>query len=178
MRRALIPIAVLGILMMAFWRALQVDPTEIGSPLIDQPAPALQLPVLGDPEARFDLAALRGQVLLVNVWGSWCVGCHQEHDMLMRIAREDLVPIIGLNWKDEAADALRFLAEGGDPYRLSAQDLDGRVAIDWGVYGAPETFLVDADGIIRFKYIGPIDEAVWQEELRPRVLALLAGGEA
>lgn len=169
MMRALLPILVLLGLALFFWRGLSLDPTEIPSPLIDREAPGFELPALGDPSVTVRLSDFRGQAVLLNVWGSWCVGCHQEHAMLMRIAEDARIPIVGLNWKDPTDDALRFLRELGDPYLVSAQDQEGRVAIDWGVYGAPETFLVDADGRIRYKHIGPITEAVWRDELIPRI---------
>ena len=175
MMRALIPLAVLVALAVFFWRGLALDPTEIPSPLIDREAPAFALPSLADPDVTVRMSDFRGRPVLVNVWGSWCVGCHQEHDMLMRIAAEDRIPIVGLNWKDPIEDARRFLTELGDPYLISAQDLEGRVAIDWGVYGAPETFLVDADGRIRFKHVGPITEDIWRDELLPRIEELEAG---
>ena len=174
--RAWTPIIVLGALTFFFWRGLSLDPTEIPSPLIDGPAPEFVLTTLRQADIETSLSEYRGQVVLVNVWGSWCVGCHEEHDMLMRIAQDGLVPIYGINWKDPRNDALAFLTRFGDPYHVSAWDWEGDVSIDWGVYGAPETFLIDADGVIRHKHIGPITDAVWREQIRPRIVALTGAG--
>jgi cytochrome c biogenesis protein CcmG/thiol:disulfide interchange protein DsbE len=170
--KALLPLAVLLILIGFFAVGLNLDPTRLPSTLIDQPAPEFELPTLADPTVMTSLSDLRGQPVLVNVWGSWCVGCRQEHGVLMMIAASGEIPIYGLNYKDPVESAREFLRVGGDPYIVSAVDLDGRVGMDWGVYGAPETFLIDAEGHIRFKYIGPLSEQAWREELLPLVRAL------
>lgn len=148
------------------------DPHEVPSPLINRPAPTLSLPQLADPTKTFSAEQMRGRVWLLNVWASWCVACREEHTMLLEIARSGVVPVYGLNYKDQRADALGWLRDLGDPYVLSVSDLDGRVGIDYGVYGAPETFLIDRNGVIRFKKIGPITPADWQNTIRPLVQEL------
>lgn len=149
---------------------LTTDPRKVPSPLVGKPAPQFTLPVLDDPSRSVSDADLKGKVSLVNVWASWCVSCRAEHAQLMRLSRElKEVQILGLNWKDEAADALRMLKLSGDPYRFSAFDPDNKVGIHWGVYGAPETFIVDSEGIICYKKIGPVGPGDWENELSPTV---------
>lgn len=174
MLRTLVPASLFAILIVFFWTGLNLNPTVVPSPLIDKPAPAFELPALATPGATISNATFAGQVVLVNVWATWCVGCRQEHDALLAIANEDLVPIYGLNYKDDRATALEWLRQLGDPYVASAFDEQGDAAIDWGVYGAPETFLLDARGIVRYKHIGPITSEIWTDTLRPRVQTLLA----
>jgi cytochrome c biogenesis protein CcmG, thiol:disulfide interchange protein DsbE len=175
--KALLPLVTLIILIGFFAVGLRLDPTELPSALIDQAAPEFVLPRLDDPSMTTSLADFRGAPILVNVWGSWCVGCRTEHATLMMIEASGEIPIYGLNYKDGFDEAHQFLRTGGDPYVVSAFDADGRVGIDWGVYGAPETFLIDAQGRIRFKYIGPLSEAAWREELLPLVRSLNEAGE-
>lgn len=148
------------------------DPREVPSPLINRPAPALSLPQLADPTKTFSAEEMRGKVWLLNVWASWCVACREEHTMLLEIARSGVVPLYGLNYKDQRADALGWLRDLGDPYVLSVSDLDGRIGIDYGVYGAPETFLIDRNGVIRYKKIGPITPDDWNKQIRPLVQEL------
>lgn len=143
------------------------DPREVPSPLINKPAPAFRLVQLKDPSRIFSEQDMRGKVWLLNVWASWCIACREEHPMLLDLARSGAVPIYGLNYKDKREDALSWLNELGDPYVLSVSDLDGRVGIDYGVYGAPETFLIDRSGTIRLKHIGPLTPEVWQEKFQP-----------
>lgn len=143
------------------------DPREVPSPLINKPAPAFRLVQLKDPSRIFSDQDMRGTVSLLNVWASWCIACREEHAMLIELARSGAVPIYGLNYKDKREDALSWLNELGDPYVLSVSDLDGRVGIDYGVYGAPETFLIDRGGMIRLKHIGPLTPGVWQEKFQP-----------
>lgn len=152
-----------------FVAGLKKDPSLVPSPLIDRPAPALKLPEVGNPAAMVDTASLAGRPYVVNVWATWCTACRQEHETLLAIARGTDVPIIGLDWKDDEQAALRWLATLGNPYDHVAFDGDGRTGIDWGVYGAPETFLVGADGRVRFKQIGPMTMEVWQQEFLPRI---------
>lgn len=167
MTRFAIPL-VLFILLVGFLAiGLRHDPHEVPSPLINKPAPAFQLSQLRDSSKSFSAADMRGKVWLLNVWASWCVTCRDEHPLLLQYARSGALPIYGLNYKDKREDALAWLAELGDPYVLSAADNDGRVGIDYGVYGAPETYLIDRDGIIRFKQIGPVTPEVWQEKILP-----------
>ena len=171
--RFLVPALAFAVLVGFFVAGLKLDPGEIPSPLIDKPAPAFSLESLGDPAWRVGSADLAGRPWLMNVWATWCAGCRQEHEALLTIAREGRVPIMGLNWRDDRALALRWLAQLGNPYDSVAFDPEGRVAIDWGVYGAPETFLIDASGRVVKKHIGPITLDVWQREFLP----LLPAGE-
>ncbi len=146
------------------------DPTELPSPLLDRPAPAFSLPRLGDPEATVRSADYADQPWLLNVWGSWCPECRVEHPLITELAQR--LPVFGLNWKDDPQDAQRWLAQFGDPYHAVGFDGDGRVGIDFGVYGAPETFLIDGDGIIRFKHIGPLTPTIIRDELLPALEAI------
>ncbi len=148
------------------------DPHEVPSPLINKPAPPFQLAQLQHPEKTFSAAEMRGQVWLLNVYASWCVSCRDEHPYLLELSRRGVVPIYGLNWKDKREDAIAWLNDLGNPYVLSVSDLDGRIAIDYGVYGAPETYLIDKNGVIRFKQIGPITPAVLQKTILPMVSEL------
>ena len=167
MTRFAIPL-VLFILLVAFLAVgLRHDPHEVPSPLINKPAPAFQLAQLKDPSKSFSAQDMRGKVWLLNVWASWCITCRDEHPLLIRYARSGALPIYGLNYKDKREDALAWLGELGDPYVLSVSDTDGRVGIDYGVYGAPETYLIDRDGIIRFKQVGPVTPDVWQNTILP-----------
>ena len=167
MTRFAIPL-VLFILLVTFLAiGLRHDPHEVPSPLINKPAPAFQLAQLRDPSKTFSAADMRGKVWLLNVWASWCVTCRDEHPLLLQYARSGALPIYGLNYKDKREDALSWLGELGDPYVLSVSDTDGRVGIDYGVYGAPETYLIDRDGIIRFKQVGPVTPDIWQETILP-----------
>jgi cytochrome c biogenesis protein CcmG, thiol:disulfide interchange protein DsbE len=174
--KVLTPLLTLIVLIGFFVIGLQRDPSLLPSVLIDEPAPEFVLPRLDDLEVMTSLSDYRGEPMLLNVWGSWCLPCRQEHPVLMAIQASGEIRIYGLDYKDEVDDAREFLAQGGDPYVVSAFDGDGRVGIDWGVYGVPETFLVDAEGRIRFKFIGPMTEADWREELLPLVQALREEG--
>jgi cytochrome c biogenesis protein CcmG/thiol:disulfide interchange protein DsbE len=170
--RYLIPL-VLFLGLVAFLAiGLTRDPHEVPSPLINKPAPAFRLKQLTEPTKDFSAEEMRGKVWLLNVWASWCIGCREEHSMLLEIKRSEAVPIYGLNYKDQRTDALPWLREHGDPYVLSVSDLDGRVGIDYGVYGAPETFLIDKHGVIRFKQIGPMMPDVWEKQVLPLVKEL------
>ncbi|MEO8161086.1 MAG: DsbE family thiol:disulfide interchange protein [Arenimonas sp.] len=143
------------------------DTSAIASPLIGKPVPAFRLPVLGEPNRQLDNRELLGSPYLLNVWGSWCVNCRDEHPQLLALARSGRIRIIGYNYKDSPAEAARWLESYGNPYALVLADEAGRVALDFGIYGAPETFLVDARGTIRWKHVGPISDAVQREELEP-----------
>jgi cytochrome c biogenesis protein CcmG/thiol:disulfide interchange protein DsbE len=166
-RFLLIPLALFIALVVFLFIGLQRDPHEVPSPLINRPAPAFQLPQLQEQTKTFTAQEMRGKVWLLNVWATWCVACRDEHPMLIEYAKSGAVPIYGLNYKDDRAAALQLLKEEGNPYVLNAFDADGRVAIDYGVYGAPESYLIDRDGIIRFKKIGPITPDVWEGEILP-----------
>lgn len=170
MKRVLLlslPIVLFAVLVAFFFVGLQRDPTVIPSPLVGRPAPAFALESLGNPAWQVGSADFAGRPYLLNVWATWCGGCYQEHDELLAIARENRVPMLGLNWRDERAKALQWLQELGNPYAAVAFDPEGRVAIDWGVYGAPETFLIGADGVILHKRIGPMTAEVWRQEFLP-----------
>lgn len=171
MARYLLPIVAFAVMIPIFVIGLSRNKSEIPSPLLNQPAPQFALPSLADPEVTVGSKDYAGQVALVNVWATWCVGCRAEHEFLMELSRRDVVPIFGLNWRDQRDMALRWLDELGDPYVASAFDGDGRVGIDWGVYGAPETFLIGADGTVLYKHISPLTEAVWEREFMPRIRA-------
>ncbi len=171
--RYLIPLAIFAALVALFSRGLHLDPHEVPSPLIDKPAPAFDLPHLTEPGGRVSRAdLLKHKVSLFNVWASWCVACREEHPFLMELANSGAVPIYGLNYKDTRQDAMEWLQRHGDPYLASAFDQDGRVGIDWGVYGVPETFVVDQHGIIRYKLIGPMTPTAWHDKVEPVVRRL------
>lgn len=169
MWRYLIPVLIFAALVGFFFRGLELDPGYVPSPLVGKPMPAFDLPKLKDPAGSLSDADVKGKVALLNVWATWCVGCRQEHGFLVELARQNDVPIYGLNWKDDRTAAMRWLSELGDPYVASAFDQDGRVAIDWGVYGAPETFLIDSAGTVLFKHLSPLTEDVWYREFVPRI---------
>lgn len=145
------------------------DTSAIPSPLIGKAAPAFSLPVLGDPARTITNADLRGEPYVLNVWGSWCPECRVEHPVITDLAKSGRVRVVGYDYKDTPEDARRWLEQFGDPYWLVVADEDGRAAFDWGIYGAPETFLVDADGIVRWKYIGPMTPDVVRDELLPKL---------
>ncbi len=172
MARYLVPLVIFLVLVGFLAVGLRLNPREVPSPLIDRSAPAFNLPSVRDPERTVGLADLKQQVSLFNVWASWCVSCRQEHPLLVELSRRDVVPIYGLNYKDSRSDALRWLNSLGDPYQASAFDEDGRVGIDWGVYGVPETFVVDRNGIIRHKHTGPISVDDWKNTLLPMIRQL------
>ncbi len=172
MNKFLIPIGLFALLGVLLAVGLNLDPRKIPSPLVGKPLPAFTLPTLEDPQKTLSEADLRGRVVMINVWASWCVACKQEHPVLIDLARRKLVPIIGLNYKDPRAAALAVLKADGNPYDVSLVDADGRVGIDWGVYGVPETFVIDKQGIIRHKHIGPITPEVVERELLPLIKGL------
>lgn len=164
-----IPLAIFVGIAWFLLKGLGKDPREIPSPLIGKPVPAMSLPVLADAGGTWSPEQMRGKVWLLNVWGSWCAGCKIEHPVLLDLARQRTVPMIGMAWKDRPEDAAAWLRKLGDPYELNVLDRDGKAAIDWGVYGAPETFVIDANGIIRDKLIG----ALTPETVSQRVLPLV-----
>lgn len=171
MTRFVLPIFVLAALVALLVVGLRRDPTLVPSPLVGKPAPEFSLPRLEQPNERLTKAALLGDVSLVNVWATWCGGCRQEHPFLVSLARAGTIRIFGLNWKDDTALAHEWLDQLGNPYVAVGVDSDGRAAIDWGVYGAPETFLVDAGGKVLYKHIAPLNPEVWQKEFVPRIRA-------
>ena len=169
MKRFLIPLAVFIVLAGFLAVGLNLNPREVPSPFIGKPAPAFKLPRLDDPAAQVSSEQLKGQVWVLNVWASWCGPCLVEHPLVTELARQPGVRVIGLNYKDRSEDARAWLARHGDPYAATVVDRDGRVGIDYGVYGVPETFVIDRQGIVRFKHIGPITP----EALRDKILPLL-----
>jgi len=171
-KKFLIPIALFVVLGGLLAYGLKLDPRKIPSPLIDKPLPAFALPVLSDPKRIVGPNDLRGRVYLLNVWASWCVACRQEHPLLNELAKSGEVTIIGLNYKDERNDALAWLGALGNPYEMSLADRDGRVGIELGVYGVPETFLIDAAGMIRYKHIGPLTAEALRTIVLPKVAEL------
>jgi cytochrome c biogenesis protein CcmG/thiol:disulfide interchange protein DsbE len=170
--RYLIPLAIFLAVAVFLARGLALDPREVPSPLIGKPAPGFVVPALARPDATITRDALLGQVWVLNVWASWCGACRQEHPVLLDMARRGTVPLYGLNYKDQRADGLKWLAEWGDPYRDSLFDPQGRVGLDYGVYGVPETFVIDKAGVIRFKHIGPLTPEVVAQKIEPLVREL------
>ena len=155
---------------------LRLNPREVPSPLIDKPAPDFELPQLQAPERTFSPAELRGRVWLLNVWASWCTSCRQEHPVLMDLARSGRLPILGLNYKDSRNAGIEWLERFGDPYQLSAFDSKGAVGIDYGVYGVPETYLIDQRGTIRYKHIGILTPDIVQKTVLPLAQKLARDG--
>ena len=174
----LIPLGLFLVLVMFLAIGLTRDPRVVPSPLVSKAAPTFRLPQLKEPSKTFSPDEMRGKVWVMNVWASWCVSCRDEHPLLIEYAKSGAVPIYGLNWKDRREDALAWLDELGDPYVASAADLDGRVAIDYGVYGAPESYLIDQAGVIEYKYVGPITPDIWKSEFLPRIQRLNRTGAA
>ena len=168
-RLLLIPLVLFLGLVAFLLVGLRRDPHEIPSPFINKPAPTFQLKQLQDPNKTFSAHEMRGKVWLLNFWGTWCVACREEHPLLIQYSKTGAVPIYGVDYKDQRATALQLLEEEGNPYTITASDPDGRLSIDFGVYAAPETFLIDRDGVIRYKQIGPITEEAWKKEILPRV---------
>lgn len=167
----LLPLLFLLLLVMFFWHALSRDPRYLPSTQLGKPLPLFQLPVLNKPTEFLTPKTMQGHVVLLNVWASWCAACTEEQVFLLQLARQG-VSIYGLNYKDNAEDAEHWLTEWGNPYKMSGQDIDGRAAIDLGVYGAPETFLIDQMGVIRYRHVGILDAKSWEHDFLPRIKAL------
>jgi len=165
--RFLIPLGLFAVLVMFLVVGLRLDPREVPSPLIGKPAPKFTLPRLDNPSQTIRREDLLGKVWILNVWASWCAACRDEHPLLVEYARSKRVPIYGLNYKDTRDAGQQWLARFGNPYDASLFDQDGRVGIDWGVYGVPETFVVDREGTIRFKHIGALTPAILRERIEP-----------
>jgi cytochrome c biogenesis protein CcmG/thiol:disulfide interchange protein DsbE len=170
--RYFLPLIALVILVVFLAVGLRLNPREVPSPLIDRPAPEFRLPRLDEPGRSLSTADLRGKVWLLNVWASWCTACKVEHPLLLELAKSGTVPVYGLNYKDSRDAALGLLQQSGNPYVLSVVDADGSVGIDYGVYGVPETFLIDRDGVIRYKCIGPLTPEVLTHTILPMVRRL------
>ena len=172
MTRFLIPLLVFVLIVVFLWIGLSLDPREVPSPLIDKPAPAFELPELRDSTRVIRSADLMGKVWLLNVFASWCTPCLEEHPYLLTLGNQGVVPLYGLNYKDSRDTALKWLNRHGNPYTGVIVDRDGRTGIEYGVYGVPETFVIDKLGMIRFKHIGPLTPQVLEEEIMPLVKRL------
>jgi cytochrome c biogenesis protein CcmG/thiol:disulfide interchange protein DsbE len=172
MRRFLLPLAIFVVLVGFLAVGLRLNPREVPSPFIGKPAPAFEVPQLHAVDQHISPRDMTGQVWLLNVWASWCVSCRQEHPVLLDLAKRKVAPIIGLDYKDERSAGIAWLQQHGDPYLLSAYDRDGRIGIDYGVYGVPETFVIDKAGVVRYKHIGPLTPAVVEEKIVPLVKEL------
>lgn len=175
MSKYLLPLGVFIVVAGFLFYGLNLNPREVPSPLVGKPAPEFSLPRLHQPEQSFAPKEMAGKVWLLNVWASWCVACRDEHPLLVELSRHKIVPVVGLNYKDQREDALKWLQHFGDPYVMSVSDLDGRVGIDFGVYGVPETFVIDQKGTIRYKHIGPLREDALKEKILPLVERLSRG---
>lgn len=173
--RYLVPLAIFGIIVVFLWVGLSRDPREVPSPLVGKPAPEFRLAQMHAAGQALSTADMKGQVWLLNVWASWCVSCRIEHPLLVELAKANVVPLIGLNYKDKVDEGKAWLVKYGDPYKLSVVDADGRVGIDWGVYGVPETFVVDKAGLIRYKHIGPLSAQALEKTIIPLVRELQKG---
>jgi len=168
----LLPMGIFLVLVVFLGIGLRLDPKEVPSPLIGKPAPAFALARLDKPEQKISRDDLLGKVWMLNVWASWCVACRQEHPLLVEFAKAKTLPIYGLNYKDKPDAGRKWLADFGNPYTASLSDLDGRVGIDFGVYGVPETFIIDRQGMVRFKHIGPVTPDVIRTQIEPLVRKL------
>jgi cytochrome c biogenesis protein CcmG, thiol:disulfide interchange protein DsbE len=172
MMRFILPFVIFIVLAVFLFKGLSLDPREVPSPLVGKPAPAFNLPQLHAPAKRFSPKEMQGKVWLLNVWASWCVSCVQEHPILVELAQQNIVPIYGLDYKDKSADALAWLNSKGNPYVLTVSDADGRIGIDYGVYGVPETYVIDKQGVIQYKQIGPVTRQNLQDKILPLVAEL------
>lgn len=170
MNRFLLPLGAVVVFIPILILGLNTDPRKLPSPYIGKPAPQFELPGLKDPSITVTTASLEGRMTLVNIWATWCVGCRAEHQYLMQLAQQGTIPIYGINWRDSRKQALSWLEQLGDPYVVSGFDADARVGIDWGAYGAPESFLVNPQGIVLYRFAGPLNQAIWEREFQPRIL--------
>jgi len=168
----LIPLLLFVVLVVFLAIGLNRDPHEVPSPLINKPAPAFEVPQLSEANKSFSPASMKGQVWILNVWASWCVACREEHPVLVELSKSKMAPVIGLDYKDRREDALAMLTKQGNPYVLSAFDANGRVGIDYGVYGVPETYIIDKAGVIRFKHIGPVTMELLNQKIYPLISEL------
>ena len=174
--RPYIVIAIFAALVGLLAVGLTLNPREVPSPLIGKPAPAFELPLLHEPDKTFTHKDMLGTVWVLNVWASWCPPCLAEHPVVTELARSGVAPVVGLNYKDAREDALPWLKRNGDPYKLSVFDQKGRIGIDYGVYGVPETYVIDRKGVIRYKHIGPLTPEVAQKKIRPLIEELSGRG--
>lgn len=174
MMRFIWPLVAFLVLASFLYVGLHLNPHEVPSPLIGKPAPAFNLPQLHEPSQNFSVAEMKGKVWLLNVWASWCESCKDEHPVLLALAQQNMVPIYGLDYKDKREDAEAWLRGAGNPYTLVASDADGRVGIDYGVYGVPETYVIDKQGVIQYKEIGPVTPQNLKDKILPLVAQLQA----
>jgi len=174
MMRFMLPLVAFLVLAGFLYVGLGLNPREVPSPLIGKPAPAFTLPQLHEPNKQFSAQEMKGKVWLLNVWSSWCVSCREEHPVLVDLSRQNIVPVYGLDYKDKREDGEAWLERGGNPYVLSAMDAEGRVGIDYGVYGVPETYVIDKQGIIQYKEIGPVTPQNLKNKILPLVAQLQA----
>jgi len=172
MKRYTIPLGIFAILLVILGVGLRGNPSEVPSPFIGKPAPAFSLARLEDADKRFAPQDMKGKVWLFNVWASWCASCRAEHPVLVEFAKQAMVPIVGLNYMDQREDGSRWLDKFGNPYRLSVFDADGKVGTDYGVYGVPETFVIDKQGIVRLKLTGPVTPEIIRDKLLPLIQEL------
>jgi cytochrome c biogenesis protein CcmG/thiol:disulfide interchange protein DsbE len=175
MRRFLLPLALFAVLLVFLGAGLRLKPQELPSPLIGRAAPAFELPLVDDAGLNFNSGDMRGKVWLLNVWASWCAPCRAEHPVLLDLARQGQAPIVGLNYTDQRGDSQRWLKEFGNPYQSTAFDADGRIGMEYGVYGVPETFVIDKRGVVRFKHVGPVTAEVMRDKLLPLIRELNHG---
>ena len=174
MARFILPFVIFMIVAIFLFVGLGLNPHEVPSPLVGKPAPAFSLPQLHEPEKQFSLQDMKGKVWLFNVWASWCTACEYEHPLFMELSRRNLVPLYGMDYKDKREDGMAWLQQHGNPYTLVVSDAEGRVGIDYGVYGVPETYLIDKQGVIRYKHIGAVTERDLSEKILPLVKELQA----
>jgi cytochrome c biogenesis protein CcmG, thiol:disulfide interchange protein DsbE len=169
--RFILPVVIFLALASALYVAVVHSPNKstMQSALLGKPAPAFDLPVIDDPSVTLSTGALAGKPWVLNVWGTWCAGCRDEHEVLLEVARENRVPIVGMAWKDDDARVQQWLQQLGNPYFVVPLDRDGRAAINYGVYGAPETFFIDGTGIVRYRHVGPMTREVWNREFLGRL---------
>lgn len=175
MARFLLPLSIFFVLAGFLGYGLTLNPREVPSPFIGKPAPDFRVPQLHDKEKSFSPVDMKGRVWLLNVWASWCVSCRQEHPLLVELSKLGSVNLLGLNYKDQREAGIAWLKDHGNPYALSAWDIDGKIGIDYGVYGVPETFVVDRQGIIRHKHIGPLTPEALQTKILPLIRELERG---
>ena len=176
MKRALWTLGIFVALVALLAVGLRLNPREVPSPLIGKPAPPFELPLLTEPDKRFSQKDMLGKVWIMNVWASWCPPCLVEHPVVTQISRSGIAPVVGLNYKDARDDALPWLKRNGNPYQLIVFDANGRIGIDYGVYGVPETYVIDRKGVIRYKHIGPLSADVVKQKVEPLVKQLNSGG--
>jgi cytochrome c biogenesis protein CcmG/thiol:disulfide interchange protein DsbE len=173
--RFALPLGIFAALVILLGVGLTLNPREVPSPLIDKPAPLFELPQLHQPDQTFSPQQMLGKVWMLNVWAAWCVSCREEHPVLVELSKSGVVPIYGLDYKDQRKDGMAWLSQFGNPYQLSAFDANGRVGIDYGVYGVPETYIIDKRGVIRYKHIGILTREVVRDRIVPLVQELNRG---